>query len=194
MQVGVVGLPEADAADYARELNALGHELVALDPANQRHSDIPSVVLIGGSAGERVGRAILRRSPDTAIVVLVAESDVAHVRRGLGWGAKAVVDIATPTRAVAAALAMLCNDDVLILPRSATSLLTHAAGLRAVSPDQVACLRLLDSHLTVTEMALVTHRSKRSMQRDLTRLYRTLAVDGRRGALVVAHETGILET
>jgi DNA-binding NarL/FixJ family response regulator len=171
----------------------LGHELVQLYPAGQRDRPIPRVVVVGGVSAERVGRAILRRSPETAIVLLVADPDVGGVRRGLAWGATAVIDIAAPARKVAATVTMLCNGDVVILPRSASSLLTHFSGARSLSADQVYVLRLLASHLTVAEMALLTHRSQRSMQRDLTRLYRTLAVDGRRGALAVAHEIGVLE-
>jgi DNA-binding NarL/FixJ family response regulator len=192
-RIAVVGVPDANAAGYEGELKRLGHELVQLNPAGQRNGEIPPVVLVSGVSAERVGRAILRRSPETAIVLLVPHAEVDGVRRGLAWGATAVIDITTPARKVAATVTMLCNGDVVILPKSASSLLTHSSGARSMSPAQVECLRFLASDVTVAEMALLTHRSKRSMQRDLTRLYRTLAVEGRKGALAVAHEIGILE-
>lgn len=192
-RIAVVGLPEADAGACEAELKALGHELVPLNPGGQGSSDIPPVVLVGGVSAERIGRAILLRQPETVIVLLISDTGDERVRRGLAWGAAAVIDIATPARTLAAIVTMLCDEEVAVLLRNASSLMTHASEARSITRAQRDCLRLLDSNLTVAEMAVHMHRSKRSMQRDLARLYQTLGVEGRKGALAVVHDLGILE-
>jgi DNA-binding NarL/FixJ family response regulator len=193
VQIAVVGLPQPTAGVYAEELKALGHELVQLNSETQRKGGIPPVVLVGGVSAERIGRAILRRSPEAVIVLLVSNANVEAVRHGLAWGATAVIDIATPQQKVAATVAMLCDGGVVILPKSVSSILPHSSAAKSISPAQLECLRLLESDLTVAQMAQLAHRSKRSMQRDLSRLYRTLGVESRRGALEVAHDLGIFD-
>lgn len=193
VQIAVVGLPQASAGAFEEELKALGHELVQLNQAGRGSGEFPPVVLVGGVSAERIGRAILRRSPETAIVLLVPDAEVEGVRRGLAWGATAFIDSATSERNVAATVAMLCDGGVVILPKSISSVMSRSSGANSISGAQIEFLHLLDSNLTVAEMALHTYRSKRSMQRDLSRLYRTLGVDGRRGALAVAHDLLLFE-
>jgi DNA-binding NarL/FixJ family response regulator len=193
VRIAVAGVPDAAAHAYEAELKALGHQLVKLSLTGRRDDEIPAVVLVGGQSGERIGRAILRRYPDTVIVLLVSDTNVNAIRRGLTWGASAIIDIAVPARRTAAEVAMLCEGDVVIVPRSASRLLSHSSAAKLISRDQLECVRLLDSDLTVAEMALLMHRSKRSMHRDLQSLYRTLAVDGRKAALAVARDLGVLE-
>jgi DNA-binding NarL/FixJ family response regulator len=192
VRIAVLGLSRASTSAYEVALNALGHEVVELNRPDQFAENAPRVVLLAGNSVDRVGRAVLRRSPDTSIVLLVPDPDANAVRRGLAWGAVAVIDISTPVRRVAATVATICQGDLVILPRGISSGLTHT-GASSISPSQVEYLGLLASHLTVREMAMRTHRSTRSLQRDLTRLYRTLGVDGRRGALEVARDLGILK-
>ncbi len=191
-RIAVLGLPDAYADACETELRTLGHDPVRLALPIRRDVEVPSVVLLAGELAERVGRGLLRSHPETVVVLMVRKPGLEDVRRGLSWGATAVIDTRTPPKRIAAVVTTLIGDDLIIVPRNAGRLLTRRSDILSMTRAQLECLQLLDEGLTVAEMAIQLHRSKRSMQRDLTRIYRGLDVEGRKGALALVHDLGVL--
>jgi hypothetical protein len=114
------------------------------------------------------------------------------VWRGLYRGGTAVIDTRTPPRRIAVAVTALIGDDLIIVPRHAGRLLTRPSEVVSMTRAQLECLQRVGRRPHCRRDGPQLHRSKRTVQRDLTCIYRGLDVEGRKGALALIHDLGVL--
>lgn len=185
--------------DGLRVVGEAGSAEEALRSAAARGADV--VVLdyrLPGMDGARACEALLRRQPDTRVVIFTGFSAPEIVRACVAAGAHAYLTKEEDTPALPEAVRAVARG-LGVFGSNVSSLVggwARAAGTAgaqgAMDPAEVSLLSLLAEGLTNREIGARIHVSEHTVKVRLRRLMRKLGVARRSEAVAAAHDQGVI--